>query len=214
MLDIVSVGSQKVEYKDHSDIKFESVAFYTNLAEKTIAKFAPSNIAKEMLKSEDAVSSVANAIMMADWRWDENREGKTGQKKTHYSYRNQCAIWAIKSYISRKRNKKGKTVDHCFNNYGYDDELSLLDILSQDTDEQIDQIIKAEDKENLKDLINTIIDPSKGILTEKQCAYVKLYYIENMTFADIGKKFNLTREAVRQGLNKALEKLRMIINNV
>jgi hypothetical protein len=51
-----------------------------------------------MLKNEEAISDVATALMYADWRFDENRKGKTGLQKTLYSYRNQCAIWAIKKY--------------------------------------------------------------------------------------------------------------------
>ena len=109
MIDIVSIGNQKVSYCDHQDIKFESLTFYLNLAQKTIAKFSKnmaSNLSNEMLKSEDAIANVANCIMMADWRWDKNRTGFNGQSKTRYSYRNQCGLWAIKTYISNKYKKK------------------------------------------------------------------------------------------------------------
>ena len=58
-----------------------------------------------MLSSEEAISDIASAIMCADWKFDPDRFGKTGQKKTLYSYRNQCAIWAIKSYITNKYKK-------------------------------------------------------------------------------------------------------------
>ena len=94
---IPSIGKQKILYKDHKDVNFESLDFYTNLAKKIIAKIGPTffaGLSKQMLKDEDAISFVANAIMMGDWRWKQKEEDKP--LKGLYSYRNQCAIWAIK----------------------------------------------------------------------------------------------------------------------
>jgi RNA polymerase sigma factor (sigma-70 family) len=212
MIDIVSVGNQKLDYQDHSGIEFESLDFYINLAQKTISKFGKnfsSNIAKEMLSSEDAISNVANAIMMADWRWDKDRKGETGQQKTKYSYRNQCAIWAIQSYVTRKKKKSRKKLVEVYHD-NKDKELSLLDIVSDGSISPIDSIIDSEQQANLKQYFETILSESFGLISEKQAQYIKLYYFDNMTFSDIGKKFNVTREAVRQGIKKALEKIRNI----
>lgn len=212
MIDIVSVGNQKLNYQDHSDISFESLDFYLNLAQKTISKFGKnfsSNIAKEMLSSEDAISNVANAIMMADWRWDKDRRGETGQQKTKYSYRNQCAIWAIQSYVTRKKKKSKKKLVEVYHD-NKDKELSLLDIVSDGVALPIDTIIDNEQKSDLKKYFETILSESFGLISEKQAQYIKLYYFDNLTFSDIGKKFNVTREAVRQGIKKALEKIRNI----
>lgn len=209
MIDIVSVGNQKVEYKDHSNIEFESLSFYLNLAQKTISKFGKNistNIAKEMLKSEDAIANIANAIMMADWRWDQDRFGETGKQKTRYSYRNQCAIWAIKSYVSRKYNKKRKK---CVNlpSIDQDNEYSLLDIVPSEDCGPLEKIIHSENQNNLENNINFILSKDNTLLSDKQKTYLKMYYIDNMTFADIGKSLNITREAVRQGIKKSIEKL-------
>jgi hypothetical protein len=116
---IPSVGKPKILYQDHKNIKFESLDFYINLAKKIISKMAPtffSGLSKEMLKNEDAISFVANAIMMGDWRWkkdtikDNSNEEK--QYKTLYSYRNQCGIWAIQTYVTKryKQNNSSKKI--------------------------------------------------------------------------------------------------------
>lgn len=210
MIDIVSVGNQKLEYKDHNHIEFEPLSFYLELAQKAISKFGKnfsSNISKEMLKSEDAIANVANCIMMADWRWDKDRKGQTGLQKTKYSYRNQCAIWAIKSYVSRKKNKKCKSGIETQGSFA-DKEYSLLDILCQDNCDPIENLIEKEDKANIKDYLNKILSHENNILSEKQCEYIKMYYLDGLTFAQIGQKFNITREAVRQGIKKALSKIR------
>lgn len=211
MIDIVSVGNQKLSYKDHQNVEFESLSFYLDLAQKAISKFGrnfSSNLTKEMLKSEDAIANVANCIMMADWRWDKDRKGETGGQKTKYSYRNQCAIWAIKSYISRKKNKKCKSGVDTVGKFTDSEEYSLLDILCQDNTDPLDSIIYIEDQNNLKLYFSKILSANNNLLTERQCEYIKLYFFEDNTFAEIGKKFNITREAVRQGIKKAISKIR------
>ncbi len=210
MIDIVSVGNQKLSYKNHNDIRFESLSFYTNLAQKAISKFAATNsniFVKSMLKSDDAIAAIANAVMMADWRWDDNRPGKTGEKKTRYSYRNQCAIWAIKSYITRKNHKKQKLfVDHNINIKSNDNDMSLLDIFAKDSNDPIDVIITSEKDAINKEYIQKILSTSN--ISDRQKKYIQLYYFEHKTFAEIGKMFNITREAVRQGIKKAFVKIR------
>jgi RNA polymerase sigma factor (sigma-70 family) len=210
MIDIVSVGNQKLAYQDHNNVEFESLSFYLELAKKAIAKFGKnfsSNISKEMLKSEDAIANVANCIMMADWRWDKDRKGDSGLQKTKYSYRNQCAIWAIKSYVSRKKNKKCKSGIE-INGLSDDKEYCLLDILCQDNCDPIDNLIEKETKTNIKEYLDKILSHENNLLTSRQCEYIKLYYFEGLTFAQIGKKFNITREAVRQGIKKAISKIK------
>ncbi len=210
MIDIVSVGNQKLSYKNHNDIKFEPLSFYINLAQRAISKFAVTNsnpFVKTMLKSDDAIATIANAIMMADWRWDDNRPGKTGEKKTRYSYRNQCAIWAIKSYITRKNHKKQKLfVDHSINIRSNDNDMSLLDILATDNNDPINIMILSEADSINKEHIQKILSTSN--ISNRQKTYIQLYYFENKTFAEIGKMFNITREAVRQGIKKAFIKIR------
>jgi RNA polymerase sigma factor (sigma-70 family) len=53
---------------------------------------------------------------------------------------------------------------------------------------------------------------SSELLTKNQSEYIKLYYFENCTYEQIGQKFNLTREAIRQSINKALSVIRDISN--
>lgn len=213
MIDIVNIGNQKTKYSDKDSIQFEPLRFYLTLAKKSISKFADQicqGSAKKMLGSEDAIANIANGIMMADWRWDQNRRGEHGQGKTKYSYRNQCAIWAIQSYVTRQYGKKNKFRQQTVSlDQQYQDDLYIKDIVSNGTLSTIDSIIDNEEKNILKQDIKTILD--SGILSDRQVAYIKMYFFENMTLEQIGKSFDITREAVRQGLNKAYSTLRSII---
>lgn len=189
--------------------KYDSLYVYLDLAKKTINKFAPKFISKEMLSSNDALSDVATAIMYADWKYDPDRTGKTGAKKTLYSYRNQCAIWAIKTYISNKykNNNQSYSLD-----YNFDDDCAdklLNKVADEKTLDPIDIIINKEQDYILNESIETLLN--HPILSDKQKEQIKLYYIENETLASIGKKYGVSREAIRQNIKRALDSIKQYI---
>ena len=39
---------------------------------------------------------------------------------------------------------------------------------------------------------------------------LRMYYLENQTLENIGKQFNVTREAIRQSIKSAIEKIRKL----
>jgi len=217
LLQINGIGNQKIEYKDHSQLEFDSLNTYMTLAKKSISKFSNqfyNGLSSKMLKDEDAISSIANAIMMADCRWDDNYQNDKGTKKTKYSYRNQCALWAIQTYVSKnyKKNKKFKTTIYSLDYIAEKDDESTVHNFTEDTKslppEEI--LINKENKEELSSLINKLLQ--LGCLSDKQRDYIQLYYFESYTFEKIGKKYGITREAVRQGLNKAISLIKESIN--
>lgn len=218
LLQLNGIGNQKITYKNHNKIEFDSLNEYLTMAKKAIAKFSNrfyQGLSTKMLKDEDAIASVANAIMMADWRWDENYQNDKGTKKTRYSYRNQCALWAIQTYVSKdqKKNKRMKkkvySLDFVLSE---DDNADSAQAFTQDfsslTPEEI--LSKKEEKQQLSNLIERLL--SLDCLTSRQKDYIRLYYFESYTFEKIGQKYGITREAVRQGLNKALDTIRGVIN--
>ena len=189
---------------------YDSLSIYLELAKKTINKFAPKFISKEMLSSNDAVSDVATAIMYADWRFDPDRPGKTGAKKTIYSYRNQCAIWAIKTYISNKY--KNKNHNQYSLDYQFDDGQNNKLLNKIEDSKAIDPAIAILDKEQ-NNIVLESIDKllNNPILSEKQKDQIKLYYIENQTLSTIGKKYGVSREAVRQNIKRAIDSIKQFV---
>ncbi|NND05445.1 MAG: sigma-70 family RNA polymerase sigma factor [Saprospiraceae bacterium] len=83
---------------------------------------------------------------------------------------------------------------------------SLLDVLENGNTPKTDS--KLEYAESLR----REIERSLNTLTERQCDVIKLYFgigVEHpMSLEDIGEKFGLTRERVRQIKDKAINKLR------
>lgn len=187
--------------------QYDSLDSYISLAKKTISKFGSkfyNGLSAEMLKNPDAVSDVATAIMYADWRFDPDRVGKSGQKKTLYSYRNQCALWAIKTYITTKY-KKRKDISLDFDNG--DDSSSLnTTIVDHKNPSPLSILIEKEHEDNLIKNIDLLL--SADFLSDKQKQQIKMYYFENETLSEIGKRFGVSREAVRQNIKRGLELIR------
>ena len=208
---IPSVGKPKIVYKDHQKVDFESLDFYLTLAKKIISKMGSkcSSLSKQMLKDEDAISFVANSIMMGDWRWKNEDDYKDGEKKykTLYSYRNQCGIWAIKTYSTKKfkDNQKEKILSINYENETND---TAIENLIKDTKQKspVSILIDRETQNETKELINKILD--SGLLNDKQADYIRLYFFEKLTLEKIGKKYGVTREAIRQNIKLSLQKIR------
>lgn len=190
------------------DRHYDSLDMYINLAKKTISKFCPkfyNGLSVEMLKNNEAISDVATAIMYADWRFDPNRTGKEGQKKTLYSYRNQCAIWAIKTYVTNKykKNKNSMSLDRISKESDLSMHSTIPDLRSP---EPINILIEQEETDNLAYNIKNLLSNSN--LSEKQREQIRMYYIEDQTLSYIGKKFGVSREAVRQNIKRAMDIIR------
>ena len=185
------------------DIQFDSLSAYISLAKKTISKFGPkfyNGLSTEMLKNEEAISDIATAIMYADWRFDANRKGKSGQQKTLYSYRNQCAIWAIKTYITNKyKQKKNISIDQ---ENDYDQDISAM-IADNKQRSPLDIIIDEESEHLLECDIHNLLNNS--LLSDKQRQQIMMYYFDNETLSSIGKKFGVSREAVRQNIKRGFD---------
>jgi RNA polymerase sigma factor (sigma-70 family) len=192
------------------ETQFDSLSTYISLAKKTINKFAPkfyNGLNKEMLSNEEAVSDVATAIMYADWRFDPNRPGKNGDKKTLYSYRNQCAIWAIKTYITQKYKGNNKKIKiHSLDNHikNSQDNSNGYDITENKADlDPLDILIDKEHKHIMSTDISNLLD--SGMISKKQKDQLIMYYFDNMTLSQIGKQYSVSREAVRQNIKRAIQ---------
>lgn len=89
--------------------------------------------------------------------------------------------------------------------FSYGDENSLLDVI-----ENVQQ--PSPDNELISESLKTEIKNVLEILPEREAEVIRLYFgldgEFSMTLEEIGEKFNLTRERVRQIKEKAIRKLR------
>ena len=94
---IKDIDKTKLENNDifASANEMLSLQEYVGISKRCIGHFASPDLAKQMLQSEDAISFVAEHLMMATCRHDESKG------RTLRSYHNQCAIWAIQNWVAR-----------------------------------------------------------------------------------------------------------------
>jgi RNA polymerase sigma factor (sigma-70 family) len=187
--------------------EYKDLVEYIDMAKKTIRAFSNRicpGICNKMSSSEDAIADIAYAMMCADWKYDKHRKGKHSQQsKTKYSYRNQCAIWAIQTYI--KKELKNKTL-YINNILDKDGGLTFSDMLADDNQKEPLEDIITEEKNSLEsELVQNIFD--SNILTQSQKDKLRLYYIEGLSLAKIGRIYGITREAVRQTIKNSISKL-------
>lgn len=183
--------------------QYETLDVYYTLAKKMVSKFASPFIRNEILNNQEALSEIAEAIMTADWKWDSTRTGHNGQSKTKYSYRNQCGLWAIKTYTTKRFKKKKETLIHNSKNEDID---HAANIPCKESMDPCYMAIEKEEKEILEHNIASIIN--SDILSDKQKDQIKQYYFDNKTLLEIGKQYGVTREAIRQNIQKGLSKIR------
>lgn len=190
-------------------MEFDSLSTYITLAKKVIAKFGktmyPSSVT-DMLKNEDVIGDVANALMYADWKWDATRVGHEGKSKTKYSYRNQCAIWAIKTFMTNKHKKNKFKIASLLDK---EESSYIANIPCKNTPDPHDNLCNKESEANIKNIFEDIF--SSDVLNEKQKQQIIAYYYKNKTLAEIGKDFGVTREAIRQNIQKGIMKIKSYV---
>ncbi len=211
MLDLVKVGQQRTKRKEWTDDQFLSLSDYILAAKKAIKYFGPRlrpGLDREMLNSEDSISSVANAMMQADWQYDPTRG------MTKYNLRNNYALYAMRSYMSRMNRKSKKphnkkislnrTLDAGqMGGRGMQLYSTIVDMKSINPSKVL------TDKEQTNYIQNCI---NKSGLTVKQQYCINEYYSTNKTYDEIGKELDITKERVRQHINNALIKIRKNVN--
>lgn len=190
------------------ETEYQDIVDYIDAAKKTIRVFANKicpGICYQMTQSEDAIGDVAHAMMCADWKYDNTRKGKISNKsKTKYSYRNQCAIWAIQTYIKNSL-KRDRTIylNHLLGN---EDDLTFENILEDKKQNIAENIyIEQEEQEEQSQMVKDILESS--VLTEAQREKLRLHYIEGQSLAEIGRKYGVSREAIRQTIRLSIKKL-------
>jgi len=168
---------------------------YLKIAERCIAHFANRDLKIQMLRSEDAISFVAEHLMYATCRWSAERG------RTLRSYHNQCAIWAIQNWMSRlSKTRNLLSVNKDLN----DDEnlIQLYEILEDTRDLSFSDTKNTEDRSEIRSLL----EGSSLSTMEKQC--IEKRFLDHMNVKEISQELNRTDKFVYSIIDRAVKKLR------
>ena len=203
-MDIAPVSNSKKPYPDATKIKFESMDAYILHAKKIICYFAPKfrkGLREQILNNEEAISNVATAIMLADWTFDREYIGEKGAKCSISTYRNLRAIWAIKSFMTRKNRKSSKCLS--LNNEINDRGSGAYDAMQDDSCPSPQD---SPERKEVREWLERVVD--SALLSKKQSLYVRKRFFEDKTIAEIATESDVSRQAVGESINRAIRKIK------
>ncbi len=177
--------------------KLLSLKQYLQLTRNIIKKFAPrysNDITYRMLYDEDFVSNIVTLMILADLSWDKNHHKKCSLK----SYRNQKAIWAMLDYIKKQVKQP------------YLQSLNITHIDHKNIN-PLDEIIKQDLLKYIINIMQQSINNNK--ITQRDINMIKMYYLDECTLKQIGNKYSISIEGVRQNIKRNIKKLRYIIGD-
>jgi RNA polymerase sigma factor (sigma-70 family) len=206
--DIVGVGTPKKKYRKFNNAEFESLESYRAQAKKLIIHYSNKRrsqvLLNDLINSEDAISAVANSPMIADWTYDCDRESEHG-KCSQNTYRFLRATWAIKSYLTRRTRHVSRgniSLDQSLT----EDDNNMYGLLP-DSCESPDQSIKTSE---LREILENIL--SSTMITDRQSFYLREHYLEEKPLTDIAEEAGVSRQAVYDGLKRAISFIRQELN--
>lgn len=184
-----------------TDVTDWTIDEYYEIAKRCILSHASPPLAQSMLKSEDALSFMAEHLMYAAFRW---REGKG---RTVNSYLNQCAIWAIKGWV-RLSNRASQHSMLSINTESHPDSRTQMYELLEDENSEVPDValMKIEKSNN----ISSVIDDAG--LTERQRHCIEVVYVQGQRPSEVARDLGISRQAVDQCLHKGIDKIRMATN--
>jgi DNA-directed RNA polymerase specialized sigma24 family protein len=181
---ISNINSTKAK-KNHSfqsSVELYNLYEYLDIAKTCIIKYAPISIKYSMIKSEDAISYIVEKLIYGHCRY--RKDG--GSSLT--SYLRKCVFWAILNWQNK--------LYHSFKETEFKDDYYYISKKEYYGD------IKKDEK-----LDQSLLD----LLTETQKYYLIERYVNNRSFADIGRDKGVSRQAVNFSIKNALWKMRDVL---
>ncbi len=198
-----SVGT--IKRKDNG-AQFESLDEYLKIAEKQIKFFGKRyfpDFMKKLLDSEEAISHIAYANMMADWKYDDKLNCS---KRT---YRNNWAIGLMKNLYTkyRKHYKKYGRTQYlsdilCMGENG--DDFELEDLLGYNNPP--DKIL--EEKEEIERLESLM----GKVLSSRNKEILLMHKKDGRTMSEISDKYSISKQRVEQIISKSVSVLKEFID--
>lgn len=207
MIDVVGIGDKVVTLPDKNNVQFEGLDDYYLIAKKMISTHGPkirTGLADEMLKNDDAISNIAHAIMMADWKFD-GRGSRLG-------YRKKMGEYAIRNYATRSGKAFRRQVFSLDNfiNRVLESESFAQNI--PDCGEAPGEGIEREEElEALRARIDDLLD--SGFISDQQASYLRMYYLEGKSLSEIGHTRGVSKQGVSELIRKACLRLKAHIED-
>jgi len=179
--------------------QLEPMSSYLQIAKKVIASTAPKNIRRVFLRNDDIVSTVASAIMVGDTKWD--------GRGTLVGYRKYCGKCMVRKTIDKYKNsmekKYGVTLVSLNTKANRQSNNTLAEIIPDSKTYETNRI-----HDEVEDILFILNDNNSNICNKQQRHYMTKHFMDNMSFAEIGREEGVSRERVRQVVSSAITAIR------
>lgn len=171
-----------------TNIEYFTLDKYLNIAKRCIRAFCNKSVSYSMLKNEDAISFVAEELIIGTAKFNNNG--------SLYGYLGMRAKWAIKRWLLLERQSiKHDSLDFIPDGYRSSMYNYIIDKKAKDP--------TVNDEQNYYDNVEIM----RSIVSPRQEECLSMYLLDGMNKTGIAKKLGITIEAVRQNIIKGLEKL-------
>lgn len=173
---------------------FLSLSEYLIIARKQIRYFYRHNpsLAARILKDDEAVSLVASANMMADWRF--NPEFGASPK----TYRNSCAFGYIKKVAQKLANGSHVSI--------YDLDISGKPIVANKKSKEREPVQHMIEQEEL-DMVNSCV----AKLPPKYAEIVRGHFVQGKTMEELGQEYQISRQRIHQIVAASKQKMKGMV---
>ena len=162
-----------------------------------------------MIKDDQIVGDVANAIIRAENNYKPDHDSGAAMSTLRVTYgRNEI----LNTY--RKRRAVTKRGTHHSIDKEHDSPsgkpFTFAEALEDKSEHFIDTILNEDAVEENKEEVRKILE--HPYLSKRQKQYLDAKYMEGLTSKEIAEKFNVSKQAVSEGLLKGLSKLKEIMS--
>lgn len=149
-----------------------------------------------LIDDEDAVAYVAHRMMVADQSYDGSSQRST--------WRYNQAKYAIMRLVAKLKQKKPKVYSLDYGWQQKEDGHGTTFV----------ERVQAKDHEDIYETFEEICNRAKPLLNDKQYECFIKYYRDHMTMQAIADEIGVSKERVRQHLNKGKEILRQCLSKL
>jgi predicted DNA-binding protein YlxM (UPF0122 family) len=166
---------------------------YEKIADRILHSSYP-NSYQMIINDSEKFGTIVNAVMTADWKYDESRVSEYQGNASLYGYRKQRVFWSINKIYSNKTKNKETVIEDIY------EQRAINEIPESGTAFDI-----VEHNDEMEKLCASI-EVSK-VLSPQEKKYLKLLFLNNKSIDDIAEMFTIDKRALRNNINNGLKKL-------
>lgn len=175
---------------------------YIRIAKRMIGRNASPAAVTKMLRDDDAISFVANKLMIGTCRWVQG-----GKRGNHRGYLSQCGIWAVATWVDQQSKAVEQEWDDIslYHDTGISHDRGRKIYLYEITEDPRDCGYNTHQDEKREAVSKAI---SSANLDERESSIVDMIYYQNMTQEEVGQRLSISKQRVQQLLARIHSKIK------